>query len=65
MTEEQIKDFIRDVQQLHYDTIDKANQNTITDHGAFEEWATKMAHLHTNITVSLIFDIQEANEDSK
>ena len=58
-TEEQIKDFIRDVQQLHYDTIYRANQSTITDHEAFEEWATKMAQLHTNVTVSLIFDIQD------
>ena len=61
MTEEQIKDFIRDVQQLHYDTIFKANQSNITDHESFDKWATKMAQLHTNVTVSLIFDIQDEN----
>lgn len=62
MKEEQIKEWIGEIQSLHYNVIRKANESNITDEDQFEAWATKMAQLHTRITVALIFNINKANE---
>jgi hypothetical protein len=65
MKEDQIQEFIAQVQELHYETIVRANKNLVTDPQAFEEWANKMAQLHASVSVGLIFDIQNKADETE
>ena len=61
MKEEEIRKFVKEVIQLHYDAIERANAHTITNPDEFREWASKMAQIHATLTINLIFDIQNEN----